>query len=257
MIAGDGTYDNRPTTGDERRRSLTRARRDLYPKLPGAALGEGDRFIEEWRPFVANIAHKVRAHLDFRGDIDDLIAWGFEGLLSAKTRYDPTRGVQFNTFAYYRVRGAMLDGIREQAFLPSRLHHLRRAAEAADDVLEHEGESRAAAAGSSGPSAQKAAEALDSLLGKLTATYVLASLGQGDDDRPASPEQALVDAETASRVRKALDVLPERERALVQGFYFEGRQFDEVASELGISKSWASRLHTKALALLREALEAG
>jgi len=48
--------------------------------------------------------------------------------------------------------------------------------------------------------------------------------------------------------------LPERERALVQGFYFDGRQFDEVAKELGISKSWASRLHAKALDLLRDVL---
>jgi RNA polymerase sigma factor for flagellar operon FliA len=219
-------------------------------------LAEDESFIEEWRPFVANIAHRIRAQLDFRGELDDLMGWGFEGLLAAKSRYDASRGVQFNTFAYYRVRGAMLDGIRAQAFLPSRLHNLRKAAEATDDLLEHEGEQKALATGTSGPpSAEKAAEALDSLLGKLTASYVLASLGQGDEDQPVSPEDATVEAQAAARVRDAVSSLPERERSLIDGFYFQGRSFEEVAAELGISKSWTSRLHTKALSLLREALE--
>ena len=85
---------------------------------------------------------------------------------------------------------------------------------------------------------------------------MIASLGQSEEEHvPDSPEEGVLQKETAARVRKAIEVLPEREAALVRGFYFEGRHFEEVAKELGISKSWASRLHTKALELLRQELE--
>lgn len=215
-----------------------------------------DEFVEEHRPLVRSIAHRLVAQLDLNCDLDELLAFGFRGLVEAKSRFDPSRGVQFNTFAYYRIRGAILDGVRDMAYLPRRVHALRKAAESADHVLEDAGAAKAAAPPGARADKSEAAAALDDALGKLTAGYVMASLGQGDEAQPATPEDELMDAVEADRVRAALEVLPERERALVEGFYFEGRRFDEVAQELGISKSWASRLHTKALGLLREALEA-
>lgn len=217
-------------------------------------MSEDDRFIEEYRPLVQSIVGKLRAGLDLNCDPDDLIAFGMKGLVEARGRYDPSRGVQFNTFAYYRIRGSVLDGIRQMAYLPRRAHALRRAAEGADTVAEEAGDARAAAAASGGRDTEATVVALDDALGKMTASFVIASLGQSQEDAGRNPEAIVIEADQAARVRRALDGLPERERALVDGFYFQGRRFDEVADELGISKSWASRLHTKALALLREAL---
>lgn len=214
-------------------------------------MGEDRDFVEEWRPFVSSIAHKVRGQLDIQGDLDDLLAAGMEGLVAARSRFDASRGVKFNTFAYYRVRGAMLDHIRRMAFLPPKAHRLVRAAEAGDDVLEAEAERRAA--GGTLDKAQ-ALEHIDDVLGKLTSSFVMTAVGQNEDKEVETPESAVIGQSEASRVRAALDVLPERERALVQGFYFDGRRFDEVAAELGISKSWASRLHGKALERLKRAL---
>ena len=217
-------------------------------------MSDDERFIEEYRPLVLSIARKMRARYDLTTELDDLIALGFEGLLDARQRYDPERGVKFNTFAYYRVRGAMIDGVRKAAFHGRRAWEKIRAAEAADQIAESAGERRAADPASRADVARTAAS-LDDALGKLTASYIMASVGQGEDSVPEDAEEALISKETAGRLREAVAKLPEREQALVRGFYFEGRRFDHVAEELGISKSWASRLHTKALGLLREAIE--
>jgi RNA polymerase sigma factor FliA len=213
----------------------------------------GDRFIEEHRGLVEGLARKVRAELDLGCELDDLVGYGLTGLLQARDRFDPTRGVQFNTFAYYRVRGAILDGVRRMAFLPRGVHRRVRLAEATDAVAEPIGEAR----GQAPPSAGAAAAALDGALGKLSAAFALSALGQDPQEPVQDPEGSLAEAEAAGRVRQAVRGLPERERALVEGFYFQGRRFDEVAAELGISKSWASRLHAKALDRLRGALDGG
>jgi RNA polymerase sigma factor for flagellar operon FliA len=217
---------------------------------------EDAKFVAQYAPLVRSIAHKIRAGLDLNCDLEELVSFGFAGLVEARSRFDPSRGVQFNTFSYYRIRGAILDGVRAMAYLPAHIHAARKAAEASDTVLEDAGDAKAQAPPGTKPTKEDAARAIDALLGKMTASYVLASLGQDASARPPSPEEALIESSESERIRAALHVLPERERTLIEGFYFEGRLFDAIAKDLGISKSWASRLHTKALAMLREAIEA-
>jgi len=212
-----------------------------------------EEFVEEFRPLVASIAYKVRDQFDLNSDFDDLLAAGMAGLVEARRRFDPERGVQFNTFAYYRIRGAIIDEVRRSARVSRRAHALMKAAEAGDTIAEQVGESRSAL-----PDAAKkesAAAALQDTLGKLTAAYVISAVGP-DEDAETSPEEDLLAEEQKARVREYIQHLPEREQKLIVGFYFEGRRFDHVAEELGISKSWASRLHSKALAQLKKALEA-
>ncbi|HJK93836.1 MAG TPA: sigma-70 family RNA polymerase sigma factor [Polyangiaceae bacterium LLY-WYZ-15_(1-7)] len=212
-----------------------------------------DEFIEEYRPLVQSIATKVRNRFDLKADLDDLLADGYRGLLEAKARFDESRGVQFNTFAYYRIRGAIIDGVRKNAFLSRRAYRQLKAAEAALEIGEAAGEVRAADPKAKGDK-KKTTEALHGTLAKLTASYVMASVGQDEHQPSETPEDAILKEEAKERVRALLSILPERELALVKGHYFDGRRFDEVAAELGISKSWASRLHGKALDRLREAL---
>jgi len=214
-----------------------------------------DAFVEEYRPLVGSIAQKVSRQLDLRGDSDDLMAAGYQGLLEARTRYDASRGVKFNTFAYYRVRGAMVDWVRRQGFHSRRAWERMRAAEAADLVGESIVDERAADPGARGDRKRTAA-ALDAALGKVSAAFVMAAVGQDREQTDETPESELLGGEQAERVREAVERLPDRERALIMGYYFEDRRFDEVAEELGISKSWASRLHAKALSLLGKQLRA-
>lgn len=210
---------------------------------------EDDRYVEEYGPLVRKLAGRIHRSLSLTCELEELVAFGFGGLVEAKRRYDPTRGAKFNTFAYYRIRGAILDGVRTMAYLPRRAHAKLRAAEAADQVGEEVGETRGQQSDAAG-----AREAISDTLSKLTASYILASLGQGEDDSPETPEHLFASKTRAHALREAVEELPPKEKALVVGFYFEGRQFDQVAQDLGISKSWASRLHSKALVLLRAAL---
>jgi len=195
---------------------------------------QGTEFITQHEKMVHGLANRLRRELSLRGDLEDLIAFGFGGLLEARHRFDPGRGVRFQTFAYHRVRGAMLDGVRKMSQLPRRAHErLQAAAE---------------------PTPTAAPTALDrafTRMGALSAGTVLQ--GRFGDE---SPEAVLLKNESVTRLLQALPSLSPRQRVLVRGFYFEGRSIDAMAQELGISKSWASRLHTNALRELREALDA-
>lgn len=221
------------------------------------ARDEDERFAEEWRGFVVSIAQKVHRQVDRLVELDELIALGYHGLLDARTRFDPTVGAQFKTFAYYRVRGAMFDGVRKLTGAVSLRGRRSAAALAGADALTEEAGASAQGAGGAAPTRAQALGALDDALGRITTAFVLSASGEVPDapGEDADPEEALLRGDAAARVRAAVARLPERERALVQGAYLEGRRFDEIATELGISKSWASRLHHKAMGRLRELLE--
>lgn len=196
---------------------------------------QGTEFIEAHQHMVHGLAHRLRRELSLRGDLDDLIAFGFGGLLEARHRFDPGRGVRFQTFAYHRVRGAMLDGVRKMAQLPRRAHERLQAT--AEGV----------------PTA--APTALGKAFGQMGAGLRTGTVLQGSFG-DESPEAVLLKNESIARLLAALPRLSPRQRLLVRGFYFEGRSIDGMAQELGISKSWASRLHTSALRELRKAVEA-
>ena len=169
--------------------------------------------------------------------------------------------MQFNSFAYYRVRGSILDGVRKMAYMPRHAHRARKAAEAMDAALEEMGESRAGAkaAGGEGTTPDLAATvaAIDDVLGKMCASYVIAAVGQDEAEKQDNPEVAVAAAEDRARLREALTTLPEREAAVIRGLYFDNRLLDDIGADLGVSKSWASRIHTRALGLLRNALADG
>jgi RNA polymerase sigma factor for flagellar operon FliA len=208
---------------------------------------QDDEFIRQYEPFVRGIVKHTRAQLGLECDMEDLVAFAFEGLLEARQRFDASRGVQFKSFAYYRVRGALLDGVRRMAYLPRRAYARLKAAEAVDLDGEPAAETQA---GATAGDAEQALRALDGALGRIAAAYSVAASA----DAGADPEHSLLAREQRERVQRALAVLPEQELFLIRGHYVDGRNFDELAAELGLSKSWASRLHTRALGRMRDAL---
>lgn len=211
------------------------------------------RFVGEHSGLVRSIAGRLRAELSIRCDEDDLMGFGFLGLVEAKQRFDPTRGVQFSTFAYYRIRGAMLDGVRKMARLPRAVHRRRLAAEAMDEMLEAQAESRA-----EHPEARSDLETLgafEEILGKITAAHVMAAVGQDESAQPPAADQELIAAERRAEVRDALETLADREKIVLREFYFEDRTLEQIGADLGISKSWTSRLHSRAVRQLREILD--
>ena len=210
------------------------------------------------RRAAAMVFPRVRQHVEF----DELVALGNSGLAEAASRYDPSRGATFATFAWYRVQGAIVDGLRRNTQLPRGVWARLVALRAASEYLEHRGErdAGAAATGVAAASAGDALAAIKQALSAIRTMYVtsLESLRDGGfepvGDSPAIGEQIDV-GRLASRLREAIDALPERERALVTKHYWEGKNLLEAGAELGISKSWASRLHGQAVDRLRKYID--
>jgi RNA polymerase sigma factor FliA len=210
-----------------------------------------DAEAQAHQELVEKVVRRLSRELDLSCDPEDLRAWGQQGLLEAQQRFDAGRGVRFTTFAYYRVRGAVIDGVRKQGWLRRRAYAKLKAYEAADRVSEPVAETEAQVA-STTPAARAAQ--IGDILGKISAAYLLSALGQGDDDQPESPEDQVDTAMTRKQVQRDLAELPERERVLLEAVYFEGLTIEEAGARLGLSKSWASRLHAKALERMRKSL---
>ena len=104
------------------------------------------------------------------------------------------------------------------------------------------------------PSAESALRSIDSILGRVAAAYTVAVSAEDAAQGAGSPEEALLHEERLARMREAVEKLPTRERYMIEGHYFQGKRFDVLSAELGISKSWGSRVYAHALDVLREAL---
>lgn len=213
---------------------------------------EDDQFVKEYEGFVRAVALQTRAQLGLDSAIEDLVAFGFQGLLEARQRFDASKGVAFKSFAYYRVRGAILDGVRAMARLPRRAYARLRAAEALDQSSELNAQQQGAAQRT--PSVEGTLRSIDSILGRVAAAYTVAVTVEDAEQGAGSPEEALLHEERLARMRAAVEKLPERERHMIEGHYFQGKRFDALSAELGISKSWGSRVYAHALDMLREAM---
>jgi RNA polymerase sigma factor for flagellar operon FliA len=200
---------------------------------------------------------RVREHVE----MDELVALGNAGLAEAAGRYDATLGASFATFAWYRVQGAMIDGVRKMTTLPRRTWAKLVALRGAAEYLENQSE-RDAGARAGGAAARSTEENLRALKSAISAiqTVYLTSLEQltekgGDVTAEVAPaDQRLDRARLAAKVKAALARMPEKERELLTKHYFEDKNLLEAGAELGRSKTWASRLHAQAIERLRDAL---
>jgi RNA polymerase sigma factor FliA len=217
-----------------------------------------ERHLDLARRAAALLHPRVRDHVA----LDELVALANAGLAEAASQYDPARGASFATFAWYRVNGAIVDGLRKAAPLPRRTWARLVALRAANEYLENLGERERGATGRGAQPATGATQlaAVGDALAAIRTIY-LTSLealpDRGHDvasDGPAPPDHVEA-ARLAERLRAALTALPERERALMTKHYWEGKNLLEAGAELGISKSWASRLHAQAVDRLRAALD--
>lgn len=203
---------------------------------------------------------RVRDHVAF----EDLVALANAGLAEAATRYDPERGATFATFAWYRVNGAIIDGLRKATQLPRRTWARLVALRAASDYLEHRAERDRGAAQRGTPPAggTDALAAVQQAMSAIRTMYVTsleAICDRGFDVEDGMPGLAnqLDTSRLAARLREAIETLPDKERALVTKHYWEGKNLLEAGAELGMSRSWASRLHAQVVEKLRTIIDAG
>jgi RNA polymerase sigma factor for flagellar operon FliA len=217
-----------------------------------------DRLVEQHLPLVQSIAGKLKRTLGRTIEFEDLMAYGTKGLLEAAERFDPTLGASFGTFAYYRVRGAMLDGLRSMGWY-SRADYARyRAEERANQYLQNQSERETAAKQSGAKdSPASALESIAEILGGVATIHItsLEAAAAVADERLPPPDADIARVQDRARVREALARLPEKERTLLEMYYFGDKNLGEAGAALGLSKSWACRLHARAVDLLRAALK--
>ena len=213
-----------------------------------------ERNLDLARRAAAVIHPRVRDYVAF----DELVALANAGLAEAAHRYEPARGVQFATFAWYRVNGAIVDGLRKTTQLPRRTWAKLVALRAANEYLENRSD-RERGAAERGVAPAATADALSQVKQAMSAirTMYMTSLESLREDgfdpaseAPGTPDR-IDSARLATRLREAIAALPDKERALVTKHYWEGKNLLEAGAELGMSKSWASRLHAQAVERLR------
>ena len=221
---------------------MTRAREPDGPEIEAR--------VREGLPVVGMLARQLRRQLGGRLDVAELESMGNEGLLDAARSFDPSRGVPFRRWANLRARGAMFDGLRAQGGLPRAAYRKLRALEAADRVQDGRLEDDAASPPPSPEAADKRIEESLSGMAMAMAAGFLSASSEGLErvvDEDVSPEDAVAEKELLDVVRSIIARRPDAERQLLERHYFGGVTFDEAAKELGLSKSWASRLHARAL----------
>jgi RNA polymerase sigma factor for flagellar operon FliA len=216
--------------------------------------------IEQYRPFVRSIAGKIKKTLAKEIEFDDLMEFGMIGLLEAGDRFDPKFGANFMTFSYYRIRGAIYDGLRQMGWVNRTEYAKLRFEERATAFLQNVADRQA---GTIADGKEKTSEdeinALAEQVQNLVTIYVTsleAMEGLQVEDKEAIPvDNRLADVEMKRHVRDALERMPEQEQKLINLYYFKELSLQEVGDQLGLSKSWTSRLHAKAIEKLGKTLQ--
>lgn len=220
--------------------------------------------IETSLPFVQALARRLAASMPHSIDIADLVQDGMIGLIDAAHRFDESRGIKFETFAERRVRGAMIDALRRDAW-PRGIRRVRRELEAAREELRHQLGCE--------PSLSDLANHLgadETRLGRtivrintIESTSPLATSDSVDEatlppvmvpSGPIAPDRECEVHEVRGRVRAAISTLPPRERKVVGMYYFGDVTMKEIGSEIGVNESRVSQLHARAIQRLRKLL---
>jgi RNA polymerase sigma factor for flagellar operon FliA len=216
-------------------------------------------------PFVEALARRLAASMPHSIDIGDLVQDGVLGLIDAAHRFDEERGIKFETFAERRVRGAMIDALRREAW-PRGVRRQRRELEAARESLRRElghEPSLADLAARVGSDEKR----LGRTIVRINTIESTSPLSAGDHldetslpaalvpSEPDSPDAAYERTEVRDRVRAAIASLPQRERKLIGLYYFGEVTMKQIGAELGVNESRVSQLHARAIQRLRQALE--
>jgi len=218
--------------------------------------------IRQYSPLVRRLAHQMIAKLPANVEVDDLIQVGLIGLSDALSRFDAEQGVQFETFATQRIRGAMLDELRGGDWMSRGTRRQQREIETAVHKLEQR-------LGRAPLESEIAAEMglplteYQELLGKVRGTQLVyledMSGDDGDEDyldrhvadHGSNPMAHLSDGRMRAALVQAIKNLPEREQFVMGMYYEHDMNLKEIAAVLKVTESRVCQLHSQAIARLR------
>ena len=215
-------------------------------------------------PFVEQLARRVAATMPHSIDIGDLVQDGVIGLIDAAHRFDEARGIKFETFAERRIRGAMIDALRKDAW-PRGVRRQRRELEAAREELRRElghEPSLADLAAKIGSDEKRLGRTIVRI-NAIESTSPLANNENLDEStlptalipsEPEQPDEAYERQETKERVCAAIASLPPREQKVIGLYYYGEATMKQIGAEIGVNESRVSQLHARAIRRLRDAL---
>jgi len=197
--------------------------------------------FEQHTPLVRSIARTLRRELHLHEDIvefDDLVHFGYVGLLEALRRFDPSRGSEFRAFAYKHIQGAMLDGLRKMTRLPRRAYEMLRVLRLHEELEELE---------------QIPSDPLAAVLqhGRMLARtgFLILQTPYPTPPEPAeapSPEDLTASKLAALRARALLDSLPDPDGEVARRYCLHGETLEDIGRDLGLSRSWTCRILERA-----------
>ena len=224
-----------------------------------------DDQVKKYTPLVKRIAYHMMARLPASVEVDDLIQVGLIGLLDAVSRFDGTQGAQFESYATQRIRGSMLDELREADLLPRHVRQKSRQIEAAIHRLEQR---HGKPPGEDEISKEMGIALSDyqSMLGDVKGSQLLYYEDFSDEDSASFLDRYLVDGGSdplalledegfKSSLISAIHGLPDRERNMMGMYYEQDMNLKEIGVVLGVSESRVCQMHSQAVARLRAQLK--
>ncbi|ALX41165.1 MULTISPECIES: RNA polymerase sigma factor FliA [Burkholderia] len=223
-----------------------------------------DEVLTQYAPLVRRLGLQLVAKMPASVDLDDLIQAGMIGLLDAASRYKEDQGAQFETYATQRIRGAMLDELRSNDWLPRSLRKTSREVEHAVHQVEQR-LGRSANETEIAAHLQMPLDEYQSMLQDLHGSQLVyyEDFDRSADDEPfldryradhSDPLSALLDEHLRDALVDAIEHLPEREKLLMSLYYERGLNLREIGAVLEVSESRVCQLHSQAVARLRAKL---
>lgn len=203
-------------------------------------------------PLVRAIASRLyRLRWNATVDFDDYFQMGSLGLVEAAHRFDPARGVQFGSFASWRIGGAILNGLaRSTEQLQQAAHRRQRVGSRVESLIGHE-------AVSADASVEDSLGRISKLAIGLAVGFMLEGTGMYQDEEPAyhlDGYASIALRQWRDRLRDAVKSLPAQDREVLERHYFQQHSFSDIADELGLTRGRISQIHKGALERLRERL---
>ena len=221
-------------------------------KKPGKEdFSKRDGLIEQYLPYATSIANKIAQTLSQDADLEEIICNARLGLLEAAKRFDPKFNVDFKTFAYYRIKGAIYDGLRKTGWIPRSLYSKIKFEQSANEYLQAMAEKNPAR----NMNLDEEMGEIYNTVNSLASIFIISidaneETMEIEDKKANDIEHKAEFQKIKEAMRQAIEELPEKERKLVKLYYFQNKTLEEAGDKLSLSKSWTSRLHARALSLL-------
>lgn len=214
------------------------------------------QLVDQYSDYVVRIAKQVKRSLSPNIETDDLIGYGMTGLIEAAERFDPTLGANFSTFSYYRIRGAIYDGLRVMGSLSRTEYRRQRFDEKATAYMDSDS-MRSSTIGKPKTSSEENLLGMAKKVQRLVTIYVTTlddkELHSLADDGAEDACDRLARLELYEKMRAAIGKLSESDQEIITAYYFEDKSLEEVGKRLGLSKSWTCRKHARAMEKLSDA----